>query len=53
MLWNVSFLVDGSSKTDVGEQSQGIADVADGKLFHGRFSFLLLYFVLVTTSIFI
>jgi hypothetical protein len=26
--------------TDIGEQSQGIADVADGQLFHGRISFV-------------
>ena len=31
----VRFLVGTQSETDVGEQSQGIADVVDGELFHG------------------
>jgi hypothetical protein len=34
-------LVDGKSETDVGEQSQSVADVADGELFHGRVSLLV------------
>lgn len=45
MVWVSSFdkscfvwlrlLVQGQFETDIDEQSQGIADVADGELFHG------------------
>jgi hypothetical protein len=31
----MNILVETKSKTDIGEQRQGIADVADGELFHG------------------
>jgi hypothetical protein len=39
----MSMSVDGSSETDIGEQRQGIADVADGELFHGRVSLVQIF----------
>jgi hypothetical protein len=34
LIWHIGILVEANSETDIREQGQGIADIADGKFFH-------------------